>query len=116
MRTPSERVRVFRRTGVAELPRKAAAYVNLPGAPAAAQSDSPYFAGVIAPFIDPKHKDHTLRVNVRPALARLQSNGLLKQGELTLTFVPRGPVPPPGTPAPALNARMRVEQLTLVVR
>jgi hypothetical protein len=91
-------------------------YVNLPGSPAVADPESPYFAGVIAPFVDPKHKEHVLRVNVRAVVDRLRAQGLLQGSALTWTFVPRGPVPPGGKPAPPVKARMRVGRLSLVTR
>jgi hypothetical protein len=91
-------------------------YVNLPGDPVNAQVDDPHFAGVIAPFIDPKHKDHIVRVNVRPTLERLRAQGLLQGSDIALAFVPKGPLPPEGKPAPQLKARMTVGQISLVAR
>jgi tyrosinase len=91
-------------------------FINLPGDPAEARSDGPHFAGVIAPFVDPKHAGHALRVNVRPALARLQAQGLIGGTDLALTFVPRGPVPPQGQPPRPVTARMQAERLSLVIR
>jgi tyrosinase len=91
-------------------------FVELPGDPASAAPDSAHFAGVIAPFVDPKHRDHVLLVNVRPALVRLRGQSLLKLDAMKLTFVPRGPVPPEGKPAPPPKMRMRVAQLALVIR
>ncbi len=69
-------------------------YINLPKGKKAPDLHSPHFVGTLATFALPQGGKHMLAIT--EAARALKGIGRWNEESISVTFVPRGPLPPPG--------------------